>query len=305
MTRIDGREIELSNQDKVLYPDDGITKGDVIDYYRNIAGHLLPHIEDRPLTLRRFPDGLNEDGFYQQQAADYFPDWIHTRQLPRADSDDDSDKVEHILCKDTAGLVYLANLGTLTLHRWLARLPRYTRPDQLIFDLDPPDDDFGAVRDAARRIVELMQELEIHPYVMTTGSRGLHVIAPLKPEQDFDRVRKTARAMSELLARRHPKALTTEQRKDKRRGRLYLDIMRNAYGQTAVAPYSLRAKPGAPVATPLSLGELEHSDLGPQDYHIKNIFQRLGQREDPWQGMGRHAVDPAALDERVEQLDKD
>lgn len=305
MTKIDGHEIELSKQDKVLYPDEGITKGDVIDYYRKIADHLLPHIRNRPLTLQRFPDGLDKDGFYQQQAADYFPDWIATHQLPRANASGNDSNVNHILCNDTAGLVYLANLGMLTVHRWLARLPRYTRPDQLIFDLDPTGDDFNQVRDAALRVVEYMQELDIHPYVMTTGSRGLHVVAPLKAELDFDSVRAIAKTMSECLVRHHPDALTTERRKARRKGRIYLDIMRNAYGQTAVAPYSLRARPGAPVATPLSLDELKRSNLGPQDYHINNIGQRLGQRSDPWQDMDRHSIDPAALTRHVEQLDRD
>lgn len=245
MTRIQGHDIELSNLDKTLYPKDGITKGDVIDYYRRVAPHLLPHIEHRPLTLQRFPDGLNADGFYQQQASEHFPGWVATYRLPRAASSDRDDKINHILCNDEAALVYLANLGTLTLHRWLARTPRYSRPDSLVFDLDPAGDDFQPVRSAARQVVELMQALGMTPHVMTTGSRGLHVLAPLEPELDFDRVRAIAMSMAEHLADQHPDALTTHQQKDKRRGRLYLDVMRNAYGQTAVAPVPARPARGA------------------------------------------------------------
>ncbi|MFO7581225.1 non-homologous end-joining DNA ligase [Guyparkeria sp.] len=302
MTRINGHEIDIDNRDKALFPGEAITKGDVIDYYREIAEYILPHIEGRPLTLQRFPDGLDEDGFYQQQVPEHFPDWIDTRSLPRADG---SERIDHILCNDTASLVYLANLATITIHRWLARAPRFTRPDCLIFDLDPAGEDFTPVRDAARQVVELMQTLEVMPFVMTTGSRGLHVIAPLAPELDFDAVREIATGMAGHLAARHPETLTTEQRKDKRRGRLYLDVMRNAYGQTGVAPYSLRAHPGAPVATPLSIDELDRGDLGPQDYHIGNIFRRLGQTGDPWADIRRHAVDPRGLRDRLEALRKD
>ncbi|MDG4867988.1 non-homologous end-joining DNA ligase [Guyparkeria sp. 1SP6A2] len=302
MTRIQGHDIELSNLDKILYPEEGITKGDVIDYYRRMATRILPQIEQRPLTLQRFPDGLDADGFYQQQASEHFPGWMPTYRLPRAESSERDDKVNHILCNDEAALVYLANQGTLTLHRWLARTPRYTRPDCLIFDLDPIGDDFRPVRSAARHVVDLMQELGMSPHAMTTGSRGLHVLAPLEPELDFDRVRAVAMSMAEYLADRHPDALTTIQRKDKRQGRLYLDVMRNAYGQTAVAPYSLRARPGAPVATPLTLEELDRSDLGPQDYHIGNIAQRLGQISDPWQDMERHAADPREIEKALQSL---
>ncbi|MFW6322340.1 MAG: non-homologous end-joining DNA ligase [Guyparkeria sp.] len=299
MTRIGGHEIDIDNRDKTLFPGDGITKGDLIDYYRDVAEHLLPHISDRPLTLQRFPDGLGEDGFYQQRAPDHFPDWLDTRSLRRADG---SERIGHILCNDTASLVYLANLATISIHRWLARAPRFTRPDCVVFDLDPAGDDFTPVRDAARHVADLMQALDVTPFVMTTGSRGLHVIAPLAPELDFDAVREIAAGMARHLADRQPETLTTEQRKDKRHGRLYLDVMRNAYGQTAVAPYSLRARPGAPVATPLSLDELDRGDLGPQDYHIGNLFRRLGQTGDPWADIRRHAVDPRNLPERLDAL---
>ncbi len=302
MTRVQGHDIELSNLDKILYPEEGITKGDVIDYYRRIATRILPQIEQRPLTLQRFPDGLDAEGFYQQQASEHFPGWMPTYRLPRAESSERKDKVNHILCNDEAALVYLANQGTLTLHRWLARTPRYTRPDCLIFDLDPIGDDFQPVRSAALHVVDLMQELGMSPHAMTTGSRGLHVLAPLEPELDFDRVRAIAMSMAEHLADQHPDALTTIQRKDKRQGRLYLDVMRNAYGQTAVVPYSLRARPGAPVATPLRLEELDRSDLGPQDYHLGNIAQRLGQISDPWQDMERHAADPRNIEKALQSL---
>jgi bifunctional non-homologous end joining protein LigD len=290
--------VETSSEDKVLYPDAGITKGDVIEYYRNVAEYALPWAADRFLTLQRFPDGLGEEGFYQQARPDYFPDYVEGVTADRVGGGE----VEHIVVRNAAGLVYLANQGTLTIHAWLSRRDRLHHPDRMVIDLDPPDDDFGPVRDAARITADFLRELGLTPYVMTTGSRGLHVVVPLDRSADFDAVRDFARRAADLLAERHPDTLTAEQRKDKRKGRLYLDVMRNAYGQTAVMPYSLRAKPGAPVATPLAWDELGAGDLTAQRYHIGNLFRRLGQIEDPWADMKRHAAGIAAADEALSRL---
>lgn len=290
--------VETSSEDKVLYPDAGITKGDVIEYYRNVAEYALPWAAERFLTLQRFPDGLGEDGFYQQARPDYFPDYVAGVTADRVGGGE----VEHIVVRNAAGLVYLANQGTLTIHAWLSRRDRLHHPDRMVIDLDPPDDDFGPVRDAARITADFLRELGLTPYVMTTGSRGLHVVVPLDRSADFDAVRDFARRAADLLAERHPDTLTAEQRKDKRKGRLYLDVMRNAYGQTAVMPYSLRAKPGAPVATPLAWDELGAGDLTAQRYHIGNLFRRLGQIEDPWADMKRHAAGIAAAAEALAAL---
>jgi bifunctional non-homologous end joining protein LigD len=294
--------VELSSTDKVLFPESGITKGELIDYYRKVAEVLLPHIRDRPLTLQRFPDGIEAEGFFQQDCPDYFPDWIKTRRVPRAGGEAAGNPVQHVLCNNVATLLYLANQATVTLHAWPARAPRITRPDRLIFDLDPPDDDFGAVRLAARRVVDLMQQMEMHPHAMTTGSRGLHVVAPMRTGADFDQLRQLAKEMAAWLADLHPDALTVEQRKDQRRGRIYLDIMSNAYGQTTVAPYSVRALPGAPVATPLALDELGDSRLEPQRWHLKNLLRRLGQKGDPWADIQRRATSPDRAREALRKL---
>ena len=299
--------VELSNTDKVLFPDSGITKGDLIEHYREIAGSMLPHLKDRPITLHRFPDGIDADGFFQQRSADFFPDWIRTRKTPRAGKR--GEPVEHVLCNDVDTLVYLANLGTITLHGWLSRASDLERPDRLIFDLDPADEDFGPVRRAARQVVELMQELGMNPHAMTTGSRGLHLAAPLRADLDFERVRDLASDMAAWLADRHPDRLTVEQRKNKRGGRIYLDVMRNAYGQTAVVPYSVRAKAGAPVATPVDLGELADGRLEPRRWNIGSIRRRLAQKGDPWSDMGRRATSAerarAAMDELLDRADQD
>lgn len=288
MERFGPYSVELSSTDKVLFPQDRLTKGDLIEYYRNVAEFMLPHLQDRPLTLNRFPDGIGSSGFYQQNASDYFPDWIQTHEAPRAGGE--GKPVNHIICRNRATLVYLANQGTITIHGWGARLPKLGHPDRLVFDLDPSDAGFDAVREAARQVAELMDDLGLTPFAMTTGSRGLHVVAPLRRDATFDEVRELARGMAARLAEEHRDSLTVEQRKNKRAGRIYLDVMRNAYGQTAVMPYSVRSLPGAPVATPLAREELNDAKLVSQAWTMKNLFRRLGQRDDPWRAFKRHAA---------------
>lgn len=282
--------VETSNEGKVLYPDAGVTKGEVIEYYRKVAEYALPHGADRFLTLQRFPDGLDQDGFYQQSRAEHFADYVEGVTAERVGGG----QLEHIVVQNAAGLVYLANQGTLTFHAWLSRRDQPDHPDRMVFDLDPPDHDFASVRDAARLVGDFLRALGLTPYVMTTGSRGLHVVVPLDRGADFDTVRAFAGRVADRLAERHPDTLTAEQRKNRRKGRLYLDIQRNAYGQTGVMPYSLRAKPGAPVATPLAWDELGAGDLTARSYHIRNLFRRLGQVEDPWADIKRRAAGIAA-----------
>ncbi|MBA1148533.1 ATP-dependent DNA ligase [Ectothiorhodospiraceae bacterium WFHF3C12] len=282
--------VDITNTDKLLFPDSGITKGELIQYYRRVSDWMLPHLRQRPLALRRFPDGIAEEGFFQQRPSGFFPAWIATVAAPRASGGAEADAVEHVLCNNRATLAYLANQAAISLHGWLSRAPAINVPDRLVFDLDPSDDDFGAVRDAARAVVALMHHLGMNPYVMTTGSRGLHVVAPLRRETGFDEVRALAREMAARLVAHYPDELTVEQRKDQRGGRVYLDVMRNAYGQTTVLPYSVRARPGAPVAMPIDLAELDRRTLGPQDWHLGNAHRRLEKHGDPWAGLRRHAT---------------
>lgn len=291
--------IELTNTDKVLFPGSHLTKQHLIDYYNDVAGIMLPHIRNRPLTLRRFPDGLDGEGFYQQRREDYFPEWLQSVTAPTADDDA---SIEHILCNNRASLVWLTNQAAITLHCWLSKSPALTRPDRLVFDLDPPGEDFPPVKRVAKQVVAIMQETGLRPHVMTTGSRGLHVAAPLKPAAGFDTVRQLAKDMAAWLAAEDPGELTVEQRKDKRGDRVYLDISRNAYGQTAVAPYSVRCRPGAPVASPLSLEELDDPDMTSQRYHIGNIMRRLGQKGDPWKNINRLRVGFDSARKKLDQL---
>jgi bifunctional non-homologous end joining protein LigD len=295
--------VKITNSNKVLFPGAGISKGDLIHYYCEIAAVMLPHLRDRPLTLQRFPDGIAAKGFYQQEMSDYFPGWIHSCRAERVDARD-SRTVNHILCNNRASLAYLANQATISLHGWLARAPSLHSPDRLIFDLDPPDHDFAAVRRAARWVVKLMQLLRMTPFVMTTGSRGLHVVAPLRSQAGFDQVRDLARSMADYLVRQHPDTLTVEQRKTRRLGRVYLDVMRNAYGQTGVMPYSVRALADAPVATPLDLAELDDRKLDPRRWHLRNVLRRLGQRPDPWADIRRHACSPEKVRESLRLIEK-
>lgn len=293
---IDGHEIALSSQDKVLFPDCGITKGDLVDYYRRIAEVALPHWRDRPASMQRFPDGIGEEGFFQKAVPDNFPEWIDRQRLRK-----EGGSIEQVLVNDAATAVYLANQGCITLHLGLSRVDQIERPDRLILDLDPSDDDFTAVQDAARRTRALLDELELPSFVQTTGSRGLHVVVPLDRSAEFDAVHDFGHRVAACLAERHPQQLTVEQRKAARRGRVFLDYLRNAYGQTSVAPYSVRARPGAPVATPLDWPEALAKGLTPRAYTIRNIFQRLGQKDDPWAGIAAAAVSLETATRRLER----
>jgi bifunctional non-homologous end joining protein LigD len=274
--------VETSNEDKVFFPDAGITKGDLIEYYRQVAETMLPYLRDRPVTMRRFPEGIEGEGFYQKDAPDYFPDWIERVRVEKEDG-----TVDHIVCGKAADLVYLANQACVTPHVWLSRADKPDNPDLMILDLDPPDGRFDDVRFAARAARDLLGELGLSPFVQTTGSRGVHVVVPLDRSGDFDTVRAFAQGVAEVLAARAPARLTTEQYKEERGDRVFLDTARNAYAQTFAAPYSVRPNPGAPVATPVDWDELGR--VGPQSYNTRNVFRRLGQVDDPWAGMRRRA----------------
>jgi bifunctional non-homologous end joining protein LigD len=295
--RAGGRTLEISRADKVLFPDAGLTKRDLAEYYRRVATHLLRHGADRYLSLHRFPDGIDGDGFYQKDVPDYFPDWIPRETVRKEDGE-----LDQMWLTDAATLVYLADQACITPHVWLSRRDEPERPDRIIFDFDPPGDEFGPVLEAARSVDVLLDEVDATPFVMTTGSRGLHVVVPLRREAGFDEVRDTSRRLAELAVSRSPELLTLAQRKNRRGEKVFVDTLRNARAQTAVAPYAVRARPGAPVATPLSRDELGRSDIQPRKWTIENLFRRLGSKDDPWKGMGRHRVSPSLLRERIDRL---
>lgn len=294
---ISGRSLELSNLDKVLFPNDGITKGELIDYYRRVASIALPHYRDRPLTMHRYPDGIAKKGFFQKDIPDHFPEWIDRARL-----DKENGSVTHVVVNEPATLAYLADQGCVTPHLGLARIDKPDHPDRAIFDLDPSDDDFGKVQTAAKLLKSHLDKLELPSYVQTTGSRGLHVLVPLDRGADFDTVRDFTRAVAERLADANPDVVTVAHRKNKRGARVFIDYLRNAYGQTAVAPYGVRALEGAPVATPLSWREATASGLSPRKYTVKNLFRRLSQVDDPWSDIRRRGVSISAARRRFSAL---
>ena len=296
-----GITVELSHTGKVLFPDDSITKGDLIAHYQRAAEVMLPWLRDRPAALRRYPDGITAQGIFQKNVPRYFPDWI-----TRAEVRKQGGSLQQVICDKPATIVYLANQACIEFHGFLSTLDRIDDPDQLIFDLDPPDADrFGDVRSTALLLRDLLEgELGLATFVKTTGGKGLHVQVPLDATVDFDTARHFALDVGNLLASRNPGLATTEQRKEKRGDLVYLDIMRNAYAQLAVAPYSVRARPGAPVATPLSWDELDDK-LRPGQFTIRTVPDRISDvsgGNDPWAGMARRAAGLARAQELLRKL---
>ena len=276
MVSYDGIEVKITNPDKVMFPRDGLTKRDVIDHYSGIASLMLPHMRGRPITMLRYPDGIDGKSFYHKDVQDRFPPWFHTVKVAKKEG-----HLVQAVCHKRADLIYLANLGCITPHLWLSREGSLGSPDRLIMDMDPSGTDLTILKGAARLAGRLLGELGLHPFVMTTGSRGLHVTVPLDGEAPFDDVLVLARAVALRMVEVDDR-FTTERLKVDREGRLLVDVFRNGYGQTAVAPYALRARDGAPVATPLDWRELDDLEHGSRSYHIGNIMARVGLVGDPW-----------------------
>jgi len=289
--------VKVSKPDKVLFPDAGITKGDLAAYYERVAPQMLRHMKDRPISMQRFPDGIAKHGFFHKDVPDHFPDWIKRVQVPKKNG-----TVTHALACNADTLVYLADQACITPHVWLSRADELERPDRMVFDLDPSDGNFADVRRAARSIGELLDGLGLTPFAMTTGSRGVHVWVPLRRQAHFDEVRGFARDVARVMVERYPDRLTLEARKQKRGERILIDIMRNGYAQTVVPPYAARAKPGAPVATPLRWRELSDSSLRPDKFTVRNIGRRLSRVGDPWEEIARHAKSLGPARRRLARL---
>lgn len=287
-----GQTIAVSHPDKMMFPEGGITKLELVEYYARIAKTMLPHLKGRPVSLQQFPGGTDAPGFYQKQAPDYFPEYVRRVAIDLRERGPKKDQGEQdqVVIDNAATLAYLANQNCVTPHPWLSRADppgKIDFPDQLIWDLDPAGDDFGVVRATALGLRQLLEELGLTSYVKTTGSRGLHVMVPLDRQADFAAARGFASGVAELLAARFPKDLTTEHRLAARKGRLYLDVARNAYAQTAVPAYAVRPRPGASVATPLAWEEVADKKLRSDGWTIRNVFDRLGKAGDPWDGVLR------------------
>lgn len=297
--RLDGHIISLSSLDKVFFPREGYTKGDLIDYYERISEYMLPHIEDRMITMIRFPNGIDDKNFFQKDTPDYFPDWIETKCIKKKDGGE----THYVICNKLATLVYLVNQACITPHIWLSRKDKPGKPDRLIFDLDPEHDDFAKVKIAAQKTRELLEyRLGLPTFIMTTGSRGLHIVVPLKRTRGFDVVKDFAQKAAQLLEKENPDLFTTAARKNKREDKIFVDVGRNAFAQTVVAPYAVRPINGAPVATPLQWEELEDKSTSPQSYNIKNLFKKLNKTGDPWKDINQAAVALTSAEKELEKL---
>jgi bifunctional non-homologous end joining protein LigD len=277
------RPQEISRPDKPLFPD-GTTKLDLARYYDAVAPAMVPHVRGRPLNLERFPDGIEGRGLFTQQAPRHFPPYVRRVTVRK-----EGGTVDHACVESADALVYLAGQATITLHAWMSRRDRLERPDRLVLDLDPSQDDFGAVRDAARQAGDLFRECGLEPFALVTGSRGIHVVAPLVRRADHAQVAKVGYGIAAVLAERDPDRLTTEFRIAKRGDRIYLDAGRVRWGHTAVAPYSVRAKPGAPVATPIRWEELDDATLRPDGWTLHTLPARLEREGDAWAAIAEHA----------------
>ena len=286
--KVGNHAIELTHEDKILFPHDhdtpAITKGDLIAYYHAIAPFMLYHIRNRPIVMHRFPEGIYGESFYHKNTPDYFPSWIDRITVPKKEGG----TVAYSIINTSAALIYIANQGCITPHVWLSTVTAINQPVRMIFDLDPAPGNFKSAKKAALVLKDILSTIGLTPFVMTTGSQGLHVVVPLKALHNFDTVRTFAREIAEYMVSQYPQEFTTEPRKEKRANRLFIDVLRNAFGQTAVAPYAVRALPGAPIATPLTWDELNNPELTSQRYTMFTILQKIQVQGDPWKGINRY-----------------
>ena len=275
--------IACSNVDRVVFPEDGITKGEVIAYYGDVAALIVPELHGRPLTVVRYTKGIDRGGFFQKHYQKHFPAWLD-RVAAGART-----VVEYPIVDSAAGVVYMANQGAIELHVWTSRKDALHRPDLLVFDLDPPEGRFDLARRAAQMVRDLLEQLGLPAFVKLTGGKGVHVVAPLDDGATFQDAGELAIRIGALLCRRHPDLLTMEFYKKDRRGRLFVDVMRNAIGATLVAPYSLRGRPGAPVSAPIAWSELDDPALCADGIRLRDLRARLDRRGDPWHALRARA----------------
>lgn len=292
------RKFSVSNTDKMFFPKEKFTKGDLINYYEKIAPVMLPYIKERLITMVRFPDGIEGKQFYQKGAPDYFPKWIKTKKIENRDGS----TTNYVIANDQPTLVYLANQASVTPHIWLSKRDKPDKPDRMIIDIDPEVDDFEKVKTTALKFRKILEEdLGLPTFIMTTGSRGLHITIPLKRTRTFDQVREFAQWVANLMEKENPDLVTTAARKNKREGKIFLDVGRNAFGQTGVTPYAVRPIEGAPVATPLKWEELKDIPSA-REFNIKTIFNRLGKTGDPWENMEDQSVSLTKAEKKLRKL---
>jgi bifunctional non-homologous end joining protein LigD len=268
----------ITHPEKVLFPDDGITKGELASYYEMVAPVMVPHIRARPITMERYPAGIGKKGFFHKDVSKGFPSWLERVEVPKKDG-----TVHHPLVSDTRSLLWITNQNCITPHVWTSRAPDLYHPDLCVFDLDPSGDDHpGVLRAAAIALRDLLEELGLPSWVKTSGSKGFHIVVPLDRKAHIGDVAGFAHHVGAELVRRHPGNLTQEFSKADRGGRILVDTGRNGYSATFAAPYAVRAKSGAPVSAPCTWDEIEDGEVGPRTFTLKNMGQRLQATGDLW-----------------------
>lgn len=272
----------ITHPDKVLFPDDGITKGELAEYYAAMAPLMLPHLRGRPVTMERFPSGIGQKGFWQKSVAKGFPAWLERVAVPKKGG-----VVYHPVVTDAESLQWLTNQNTVTQHVWTSRVPDLDHPDVCVFDLDPSADDAGAVRVAALGLRALLQELGLPSWVKTSGSKGFHVLVPLDRKAPIGTVADFAQAVGVAFVARAPGQLTQEFSKRDRKGRIYVDTARNGYGATFAAAYTVRARTGAPVSAPVTWDEMQRGKVTPQSFNLRNMPARIAKVGNAWDDMPR------------------
>jgi len=282
--------VAVSHPEKVLFPDDGITKGELCAYFEAVAPLMLPHISGRPITMERFPAGIGKKGFIQKDVVKGFPAWLERAEVDRRDPKE-SGPVHYPIARDTRSLLWLANQNCVTPHVWISRLPYLERPDLCVFDLDPPEDQPELARAAALAVRALLDELGLPSFVKTSGSKGFHILIPLSDQADSTRLWRFAHGAGAVLVKRHPDLLTQEFIKADRASRIFVDTGRNAPGATFAAVYAPRAKPGAPVSAPCTWQELERGLVAPRTFTLRGMPARLRDVGDLWADLNDRRVD--------------
>lgn len=278
----------ITHPEKVLFPDSGITKGELCAYYDAIAPMMLPHITGRPVTMERYPAGIDKKGFIQKDVSTGFPDWLQRVEVEKkSGGKQGSGTVHYPLAGDVRSLLWLANQNSITPHVWTSRAPRLNRPDLCVFDLDPSQDDPAALRAAALAVRDLLDELGLPSFVKTSGSKGFHILVPLDGDADFEAVWRFAHGAGAILVKRHPDSLTQEFIKADRQGRILVDTGRNGFGATFAAVYAVRPKPGAPVSAPCTWQEIDRSVVGPQTFALRTMTARVAEVGDLWVDIDR------------------
>jgi bifunctional non-homologous end joining protein LigD len=272
----------ITHPEKVMFPDDGITKGDLAAYYETVAAVMLPHITGRPITMERYPAGIGKKGFWQKDVSKGFPEWLERVKVPKKDG-----VVHHPVITDERSLLWVANQNTITQHVWISRVPELYHPDICVFDLDPSTDDPAAVRQAALGLRDLLLELGMTSWIKTTGGKGFHIVVPLDGKAKMDEVERFANQVGRVFVSLAPDHLTQAFNKVDRKGRIYVDTGRNGYSATFAAAYTVRAKKGAPVSAPCTWAEIEKGKVDPDTFNLRNMPARIKKTGDIWADMLR------------------